>query len=171
MAAVLSPLCALDSSCLPKNRHTFHRRFVQGGVNIFLDLHYKGSRSKASHFYIHGKTPKFHVLAATEGSAKSSESEETLPSWARPDSDEPPPWARDEDKQSEVKDGFEVPFYVYLLASAVTAIAAVSELLLCQLSAVHLSLPKVFCKIVNSGYTCRLAQYLSTQIRNLFLES
>lgn len=128
MAAILSPLCALDLNCGPKNQHILHRRFIQGGVNIVLDLHYKGSRSKANYFHNHGKAPKFNVLAATEGSAKSSESEETLPSWARPDSDEPPPWARDEGKQSEVKEGFEVPFYVYLLASAVTAIAAIGSI-------------------------------------------
>lgn len=73
------------------------------------------------------------MTAATEGSAKNpSESKEegdgngedpSVPSWARPGSDELPPWARQE-AQKETS-GFEVPFFVYLLASAVTAIAAV----------------------------------------------
>uniref|UniRef100_A0A2P2JYQ3 Uncharacterized protein LOC103484254 n=1 Tax=Rhizophora mucronata TaxID=61149 RepID=A0A2P2JYQ3_RHIMU len=68
------------------------------------------------------------VFAATEGSAKPRESEETIPSWARPDSDEPPPWARDEVKElSSSKQSLQVPFYVYLLASAVTAIAAIGS--------------------------------------------
>ncbi|KAJ6887199.1 vacuolar iron transporter-like 2.1-like [Populus alba x Populus x berolinensis] len=40
------------------------------------------------------KQRKFFVCAATEGSAKSSKSEETIPTWAKPDSDEPPPWAK-----------------------------------------------------------------------------
>ncbi|MQL75637.1 hypothetical protein Taro_008023 [Colocasia esculenta] len=68
------------------------------------------------------------VLATTKGSAKSSESEETIPSWARPDSEEPPPWARDEGKSSISQQIFEVPFYVYLLASAITAIAAIGSI-------------------------------------------
>lgn len=69
---------------------------------------------------------KFFVFAVTEGSAKSSKSEETIPSWAKPDSEEPPPWARDEAKDNSSQQGFEIPFYVYLLASTITAIAAVS---------------------------------------------
>ena len=62
------------------------------------------------------------VTAATEGSRKSKESQ---PSWANPDSDEPPPWASNEGPSSTSQESFEVPFYVYLLASAITAIAAV----------------------------------------------
>ena len=65
------------------------------------------------------------VFGVTEGSSKSQEEEEeeakeSVPTWARPGSDEPPPWTRAESGQ-----GFEIPFYVYLLASAITAIAAV----------------------------------------------
>ncbi|XP_022977452.1 uncharacterized protein LOC111477793 [Cucurbita maxima] len=67
------------------------------------------------------------VFAATEGSAKSSESEETIPSWAKPDSEEPPPWAREEGKEIGTQQGFQVPFYVYLLASSITAIAAIGS--------------------------------------------
>lgn len=62
------------------------------------------------------------VTAATEGSRKSKESQ---PSWANPDSDEPPPWAREEGRSSTSQESIEIPFYVYLLASAITAIAAV----------------------------------------------
>lgn len=68
----------------------------------------------------------FGVFAVTKGSAESSKSEESLPSWAKPDTDEPPPWARGEGKENLTQQGFEVPFFVYLLASAITAIAAVS---------------------------------------------
>lgn len=71
---------------------------------------------------------RFTVLAATEGSTKSSQSDEKIPLWARPDSDEPPPWARDEGNVSTSQQAFEIPFYVYLLASAVTAIAAVGSI-------------------------------------------
>ncbi|XP_038881100.1 uncharacterized protein LOC120072709 isoform X2 [Benincasa hispida] len=70
---------------------------------------------------------KLTVFAVTEGSAKSSESEETIPSWAKPDSEEPPPWAREEGKEIGTQQGFQVPFYVYLLASSITAIAAIGS--------------------------------------------
>ncbi|KAH6837640.1 transmembrane protein [Perilla frutescens var. hirtella] len=72
---------------------------------------------------------RLRVTAATEGSASKSKEEgedPSVPSWARPGSDELPPWARQE-AQKETS-GFEVPFYVYLLASAVTAIAAVGSI-------------------------------------------
>ncbi|CAK7357555.1 unnamed protein product [Dovyalis caffra] len=74
------------------------------------------------------KQKKFFVCAATEGSAKSSKSEETIPSWAKPDSDEPPPWAKGEGKEISSKQNIEVPFFVYLLASAITAIAAIGSI-------------------------------------------
>ncbi|KAJ8637682.1 hypothetical protein MRB53_011949 [Persea americana] len=69
----------------------------------------------------------FRVFAVTEGSAKSSKSDEKIPSWARPESDEPPPWARDEAKDVSGQT-FEIPFYGYLLASAITAIAAIGSI-------------------------------------------
>ncbi|KGN49525.1 uncharacterized protein LOC116401609 isoform X2 [Cucumis sativus] len=70
---------------------------------------------------------KLTVFAVTEGSAKSSESEETIPSWAKLDSEEPPPWAKEEGKEIGTQQGFQVPFYVYLLASSITAIAAIGS--------------------------------------------
>ncbi|XXG56013.1 hypothetical protein AAC387_Pa03g3546 [Persea americana] len=70
---------------------------------------------------------RFRVFAVTEGSAKSSKSDEKIPSWARPESDEPPPWARDEAKDVSGQT-FEIPFYGYLLASAITAIAAIGSI-------------------------------------------
>lgn len=72
---------------------------------------------------------RFTVFAVTEGSKKSkNKSEETLPTWARPDSDEPPPWAQGEGNGIGFQQqSFEVPFFVYLLASAVTAIAAIGS--------------------------------------------
>ena len=73
------------------------------------------------------------VTAATEGSRKSKEPQS---SWANPDSDEPPPWARNEGPSSTSQENFEVPFYVYLLASAITAIAAVCFLSLSLLCAI-----------------------------------
>ncbi|KAM4129129.1 hypothetical protein ACJW30_02G220700 [Castanea mollissima] len=72
---------------------------------------------------------KFCVVALTEsskGSKKTEEEESKIPSWARPDSDEPPPWAQNE-SASQQQQGFEIPFYLYLLASAITAIAAIGS--------------------------------------------
>lgn len=70
------------------------------------------------------------VVAATEGSAKSEPSDPKIPSWAKPDSDEPPPWARKEGKgqtAGAAEQAFQIPFYVYLLSSAIVAIAAVGS--------------------------------------------
>lgn len=75
--------------------------------------------------HAHISPRRFIVCATTEGSAKSSKSDEQIPSWARPDSDEPPPWARDEGSGSTSQATFQIPFYAYLLASVITAIAAV----------------------------------------------
>ncbi|XP_068647707.1 uncharacterized protein [Aristolochia californica] len=69
---------------------------------------------------------RFRVSAASKGSAKSNQPDEKIPSWARPDSDEPPPWAPEELKPASAQ-AFEVPYYAYLLASAVTAIAAIGS--------------------------------------------
>lgn len=71
------------------------------------------------------------VVAVTQGSAESSKSsDEKIPSWAKPDSDEPPPWARDESNNNNNNNssGFDIPFYVYLLSSAITAIAAIGSI-------------------------------------------
>ncbi|KAL2522005.1 hypothetical protein Fot_25928 [Forsythia ovata] len=77
---------------------------------------------------------RVRVLAASGGSSKDSSKSKgeevgnddpSAPSWAKPGSDEPPPWARQEAQKES--SGFEVPFYVYLLASAITAIAAIGS--------------------------------------------
>ncbi|MCL7042155.1 hypothetical protein MKW94_020055 [Papaver nudicaule] len=73
---------------------------------------------------------KFTVFAVTKGSSsKSSESEEKIPSWAKPDSEEPPPWAQGEGSGSSngTSEPIEIPFYAYLLASTITAIAAIGS--------------------------------------------
>ncbi|KAK7285282.1 hypothetical protein RJT34_20047 [Clitoria ternatea] len=83
-------------------------------------------------FYAKRKSAhRFVVVGVTQGSAESSKSDEKIPSWAKPDSDEPPPWARDEankNRGSFAQQGFEIPFYAYLLASAITAIAAIGSI-------------------------------------------
>lgn len=68
------------------------------------------------------------VLAVTEGSAKSGQSDEKIPSWAKPGSVEPPPWARDEGNVSTSQPSIEIPYFAYLLASAITAIAAIGSI-------------------------------------------
>lgn len=70
-------------------------------------------------------------VSKNSGMSKEVEDEEdgdpSVPSWAEPGSDEPPPWARNEAQKES--SSFEVPFYLYLLASVITAIAAVNEFL------------------------------------------
>ncbi|CAA6661628.1 unnamed protein product [Spirodela intermedia] len=53
-----------------------------------------------------------------------------MPSWARADSEEPPPWARDDGTTGGAapQQPAELPFYVYLLSSAITAIAAIGSI-------------------------------------------
>ncbi|KAL7190407.1 hypothetical protein ACSBR2_022643 [Camellia fascicularis] len=43
-------------------------------------------------------------------------------------SNEPPPWARDEASQSALQQSFQIPFFFYLLTSAITAIAAIASI-------------------------------------------
>ncbi|KAJ3668987.1 hypothetical protein LUZ60_010937 [Juncus effusus] len=78
----------------------------------------------------HNQKSRFVVLAVTKGSAKSSKkSDEKIPSWARPDSDEPPPWASKEGKgNNNNQSTVEIPYVAYLLASAITAIAAIGSI-------------------------------------------
>lgn len=68
------------------------------------------------------------MLTLTEGSAKKSskskQEEQPIHSWAKPDSEVPPPRARNEAQQSSST--FELPFYVYFLAYDIIAIAAVN---------------------------------------------
>ena len=63
-----------------------------------------------------------HVCASSDGSKGT---EKKVPGWAEPGSDELPPWARNE-KATASDVPSEIPFPVYLIASALVAIAAVS---------------------------------------------
>lgn len=121
-------LCPWNSSLIHSSRKEnplYHRSFLVAGRRILDEATAKrnpsrhGSQKKISH--------RFSVFAVTESSKEPSKTEETIPAWARADSDVPPPWAQDEGKESKSQQIFEIPFYVYLLASAVTAIAAVSS--------------------------------------------
>ncbi|KAL2898136.1 Zinc finger protein BRUTUS [Bienertia sinuspersici] len=120
MVAMSSSVCALNLKCGRKSQHLLHPRCCEDPSFPMLNLPYSGRSIKVNH--IHGgrkRTPNF---------AKSRESEESVPSWAKLDSDEPPPWARNEGKPNEMKEGTEFPFFVYLLASAITAIAAIGSI-------------------------------------------
>lgn len=110
--------------------------------------------------------PRRFIVCATEGSAKSSKSDEQIPSWARPDSDEPPPWARDEGSGSTSQATFQIPFYAYLLASAITAIAAVLPY---HFLVLILYMFQIFYEFLL--FSCRLAPFLNMLTRIQFLES
>jgi len=65
------------------------------------------------------------VLAAAR--KPPGEAEEKVPAWAKPGADEPPPWER-KGGAVQGQEAGQVPFYAYLLASAVTAIAAIGSI-------------------------------------------
>lgn len=126
MAANVLYLCSskVIHGC-KKNDGSCSKSFL-GDARRILVLQLAGKGNRNHRCYEQNKVShRFTVYAVTKGSAESSKSEETMPSWAKPDSDEPPPWAQNEGKKDASESGFEVPFFVYLLASAVTAIAAV----------------------------------------------
>ncbi|XVF56473.1 hypothetical protein PTKIN_Ptkin06aG0123900 [Pterospermum kingtungense] len=125
VATLLSPCnSTLIHGFLIKENASCRRLFLGARERVV-----KQHSTRCFHVYQNKRlSRRFLVFAATEGSAKSSESEETVPSWARPDSDEPSPWAQDEVKEYTAQQSFEIPFYVYLLASAVTAIAAIGSI-------------------------------------------
>ncbi|PQQ15253.1 uncharacterized protein Pyn_12652 [Prunus yedoensis var. nudiflora] len=127
MAATLLFACNSNVNHGCRNDNPSLLKPFRGGGHRILDQtianrnqsHYNSQKKKSSR--------RFSVSAVTKGSAKSSKSEEKIPPWARPDSDEPPPWAQGEGKNDGSQEAFEIPFYVYLLASAVTAIAAIGS--------------------------------------------
>lgn len=125
--AAASSFCLCDTNLIHSSRkgNPWHPKLFQG-VGQILDLSVSRKGSTIHRRYQKRTlSHKFSVSATTEGSAKSNKSEETIPSWARPDSSEPPPWAWGEGMQNASESSFVIPFYAYLLASAVTAIAAV----------------------------------------------
>ncbi|XP_066362977.1 uncharacterized protein [Miscanthus floridulus] len=69
------------------------------------------------------------ALAASSGKQKPpGEAEEKVPAWAKPGADEPPPWERQGGAARGQEEARQVPFYAYLLASAITAIAAIGSI-------------------------------------------
>lgn len=128
MAAAISSLCNSNLIHGSRKQNPWYPRLFLGAGHRILDQSVvgKGNRNDIDH-PTRRLSHRFSVFAVTEGSAKSSKSEEKIPSWAKPDSDVPPPWAQGEGKESTSKQSFEVPFFVYLLASAITAIAAIGS--------------------------------------------
>jgi hypothetical protein len=70
-------------------------------------------------------SPRRRLQTALAATGKTpGEAEEQVPAWAKPGADEPPPWER-EGGAARGQEARQVPFYAYLLASTITAIAAV----------------------------------------------
>ncbi|KAI0522359.1 hypothetical protein KFK09_004738 [Dendrobium nobile] len=121
-ASILLPSVVMQSS----QRHIGLRKlipvkYLKHFGNINTGRNHIGLKAGVSH-------RRLVVLAVTEGSTKSSPADDKIPSWAKPDSDEPPPWARDEGNGSTSQPAFVIPFYAYLLASVITAIAAIGSI-------------------------------------------
>ncbi|CAI0441977.1 unnamed protein product [Linum tenue] len=68
------------------------------------------------------------VVGSSSGKKPDEPSSSSIPSWADPNSDEPPPWAKGEAaKATTGGEELKIPFFAYLLASAITAIAAIGS--------------------------------------------
>ncbi|XP_041022416.1 uncharacterized protein LOC121263537 [Juglans microcarpa x Juglans regia] len=121
-------LCSWNPTLVHGSRkvNSLYPRSLEGVGQITLDQP-TAKRSSSRHGCPTKISRRFSVFAVTKSSKEPSKTEETIPSWARADSDVPPPWAQDEGKESASQQTFEIPFYVYLLASAVTAIAAIGS--------------------------------------------
>ncbi|KAM7523928.1 hypothetical protein LguiA_013830 [Lonicera macranthoides] len=124
MATTIS-LC--NSYSNPRHQPTSSIPPLSGSSLIASKFHHQNNKNK-NKSHRSNLFRRLTVFAVTEGSAKKSgKEEEALPKWARPDSEEPPPWAKNEYQQQSSSSSFEIPFYAYLLASAVTAIAAIGS--------------------------------------------
>ncbi|KAF5749023.1 hypothetical protein HS088_TW04G00984 [Tripterygium wilfordii] len=123
MAAILLSCCSI--CCSAKENPPSQTIFLGAGRRV---LRPTNNGSNEFHQTRNPSSSRFFVFAATEGSRKSSKSDEKIPSWARPESEEPPPWAVGEGLNNTTSNPtFEIPFYAYLLASAITAIAAIGS--------------------------------------------
>ncbi|KAI3728324.1 hypothetical protein L6452_16958 [Arctium lappa] len=89
---------------------TFKKSLINSSI-FTLTTHHKINKNR-----------RFTVFAV-----KREEDEQSTPSWAKLDSEEPPPWARNETQQPSSSSNSDLPFFVYLLASAITAIAAIGS--------------------------------------------
>ena len=88
----------------------------------FFTLHVSRAQSNSSSSEPSSSSPSPSSSPPSSGNQKDGELKQS-PSWAQPGSTEPLPW----DKKEPALDnpGFEIPFYFYLLASSIVAIAAV----------------------------------------------
>jgi hypothetical protein len=81
---------------------------------------------------------QWKLAATTDGKKGSSAANremdaEKIPEWAKPGSEELPPWVRNEVAKPKEQAG-DLPFFVYLIASSLVAIAAVWSAPFCTLS-------------------------------------
>jgi vacuolar iron transporter family protein len=128
MAAVSTPLCGSSGQPRPRPRPRAHRsRHL--ALSALLAMPSPSRRRLQTALAAAGKPP--------------GEAEEQVPSWARPGADEPPPWAREGGGSAQGPGAGQVPFYAYLLASAITAIAAVRFFLRFPFLAVACSEPSL----------------------------
>ncbi|KAF5739460.1 hypothetical protein HS088_TW12G00666 [Tripterygium wilfordii] len=87
MAAIFLSWCSI--CCFAKGNPTSQTFFLGAGRRV---LHPTNNGSNEFH-QNRNPSSRFFVFATMEGSRKSRKSDEKIPSWARPDSEEPPPWA------------------------------------------------------------------------------
>ncbi|PUZ65444.1 hypothetical protein GQ55_3G223100 [Panicum hallii var. hallii] len=76
---------------------------------------------------IAGRCRRRRLMVLAAAGKPPGEAEEQVPAWAKPGAEEPPPWER-KGGAVQGQEAGQVPFYAYLLASAVTAIAAIGSI-------------------------------------------
>ncbi|KAH7306235.1 hypothetical protein KP509_22G002900 [Ceratopteris richardii] len=120
---------------------TSQHRLLSGATVASVADFYKKQRPQCVSTRIHVSltTPrnalKFLTHAAQSSDSTSPqaspsqqrEEDSKVPSWAQPGSSEPPPWETKQSASAEIS-AFEIPFYAYLLASVIVAIAAIGSI-------------------------------------------
>ncbi|CAL4901397.1 unnamed protein product [Urochloa decumbens] len=97
------------------------------GVSGHLALRPKSLGHHLGRSLLGGRCRRRRLAVLAAAGKKPGEAEEQVPAWAKPGADEPPPWER-KGGAVQGQEAGQVPFYAYLLASAVTAIAAIGSI-------------------------------------------
>ncbi|CAN0840531.1 hypothetical protein LINGRAHAP2_LOCUS2847 [Linum grandiflorum] len=114
-----TPTCTFSSSC------SHFRKSVTSFVVTTSSI--SEHKFPSSDYWIQKKKPSTSFVVRSSSGKKPDEPSSPIPSWADPNSEEQPPWARGETSKQTDGGEFQIPFYAYLLASAITAIAAIGS--------------------------------------------
>ncbi|CAN1139347.1 hypothetical protein LINPERPRIM_LOCUS24104 [Linum perenne] len=118
-----TPTCSLSCCSLPPI-HQQPRKSLNPIVRITST---DSDDQYCSSSYWNQKNRQRSIVVRSSSGKKPDKPSSPIPSWADPKSEEEPPWARGESSKQTNGGEFQIPFYAYLLASAITAIAAIGS--------------------------------------------